>query len=259
MLKQVPPQDPQAPKEPHPRPFAGSDFSSQPFKVLPVPTAEAARKALDALGLHPLGEIQLVAEVSTRLIIPVVTAAAGADGKSSTRYAALLADDQTVMVRLMTKALRYLHEGWIPTREQAYALARRRKMTPDLPLPDLKSTARIQAHCMAELSGTCRKDESITVERARQLIRIGQAYVDDEHTLQRICGECSRLDPTMVAQAQAKVLAAATHATNPTGTSDVPKPPGLEALRASLPDFAGTGLACIPPPDPEEPPRVPVS
>ncbi|WP_005034762.1 LAGLIDADG family homing endonuclease [Holophaga foetida] len=244
MSLHLPKSDPHRPLGPDTQP-SGPILQAGAFKCLPVPAPEAVQAALEALGLRPLGEVQLIAEVTTRLIIPVVTVVAGAAGNSSTRYAPLLADDQTVAVRLLSKAMRFLREGWVPTHAQAHGQARRRQADPNLPLPHLRNTARIQSRCTAALAGTCRHEAPITVERARQLIRGGLAFRDDAECIQRICGECSRREVSTVARAQAQLQAAAAGASNPRGVFEAPEPPGLVALRAKLPDYTGPGLECL--------------
>ncbi|MBP1627113.1 MAG: hypothetical protein H6Q00_1588 [Holophagaceae bacterium] len=253
--------DPQCDPHQKPESAGGPEVSlplDAPFKCLPIPPEEAVQQVLTKMRLQALGEVQLVAEVSTRLLIPVVTVVAGASGKNSTRYATLLAEDGIVVVRPLSKALPLLHEGWVPTQAQAYARARRRLGDPEQPLAHLKHTDRVPAHCMAELSTTCRHDHPITVERSRQLIRAGLAFQDDQQVIQRICGECCRKEAMAVATAQAKLATQAAEATNPRGISHFPCPPGLEALRAKLPAYDGLGLDGLLPQGPRpEPPGLP--
>lgn len=223
------------PKSPSPEDRA----DSHTFKQLPSPDQAELERVLASLGLSPVGELKLVADLKTHLVIPAITVQSKA---SSTRYAALLASDGSVVVRLMSKAVRYLLEGWVPTQAQAHHAARQNTRAEDLPLPDRTQNENIPARCTARIARTCRGEEPISAARARQLIRADHAFLDDQGTLQRLCGECSRQSQEAVAEALANLRALSRAATNPKGFKPPFAPPGLQALRDSLPDYTGPGL-----------------
>lgn len=161
------------------------------FQRLPVPTSEQLAEALTAIGVSTTQSLTLVADFDLRIILPVV-AIPYPGSPSCRRVAILLASDGTPVARDLAHAMDWLRNGYIPTRVEAYQMARIAQKPLDLPLRHFKQQDRLPAVCGAVASQKCRGVGSLGVCRARQVIQQGRGYLDDGGVLNWICGACAQ-------------------------------------------------------------------